>query len=126
MLFAFCSISEAQQARKIASIGFLTVRNGVEWREEAFRQALREIRYKEGQNIVVEWRFANGNAARLPALAAELVGLKPDVIVTAGLKRLRPRRVQPRTFQSSLPERPIPLAAELWKPWRILAVTSQV
>jgi putative ABC transport system substrate-binding protein len=53
-------------------------------RNEAFQQGLRELGYVEGKNIVIEWRYAEGKLDRLPALAAELVGLKVDVIVSAG------------------------------------------
>ena len=53
-------------------------------RIEAFRQGLRELGYVEGKNIVIEWRYAEGKPDRLPALAAELVRLKVDVIVTGG------------------------------------------
>ncbi len=52
--------------------------------QEAFRQGLRELGYVEGKNIVIEWRSAEGKIDRLPALAAELVRLKVDVIVTGG------------------------------------------
>ena len=53
-------------------------------RIEAFRQGLRELGYVEGKNIVIEWRSAEGKPDRLPELAAELVRLKVDVIVTGG------------------------------------------
>ena len=53
-------------------------------RTEAFRQGLRELGYVEGNNILIEWRFAEGKADRLPSLAAELVRLKVEVIVTSG------------------------------------------
>ena len=49
---------------------------------EAFREGLRELGYIEGRNVVIEYRFAEGQYARLPELAAELVRLKVDVIVT--------------------------------------------
>jgi putative ABC transport system substrate-binding protein len=51
---------------------------------EAFRQRLKELGYVEGQNIVFEYRWAAGQVDRFPGLAAELVGLKVDVIVTVG------------------------------------------
>src|SRR5881392_3224569 len=51
---------------------------------EAFRQKLRELGHVEGENIAIEYRWAEGQDDRLPELAAELVRLKPDVIVTAG------------------------------------------
>jgi putative ABC transport system substrate-binding protein len=79
--------AEAQQpARKVARIGYLSASSASEAlsRTEAFRQGLRELGYLEGENIVVEFLYANGNFDRLPALAAELVRLKIDVIVTAG------------------------------------------
>ena len=53
-------------------------------RIDAFRQGLRELGYVEGKNIVIEWRPAEGKLDRLPALAAELVRLNVDVIVTVG------------------------------------------
>ena len=61
-------------------------------RNEAFRQGLREIGYVEGKNIVIEWRYAEGKLDRLPALAAELVRLKVDVIVTTGPAPTRPAK----------------------------------
>ena len=53
-------------------------------RSEAFRQGLRELGYVEGKNILIEWRSTEGKLDRLPALAAEFVRLKVDVIVTGG------------------------------------------
>ena len=58
-------------------------------RIETFRQGLRELGYVEGKNIVIEWRYAEGKLDRLPALAAELVRLKVDIIVTAGAPATR-------------------------------------
>ncbi|HEY7316334.1 MAG TPA: ABC transporter substrate-binding protein [Candidatus Binatia bacterium] len=85
MLFAFCSSINAQQPTKIPRIGYLTgaTPDGQSARIEAFRQGMRELGYVEGKNIVVEYRYAELKPDRLPALAAELVRLKVDVIVTS-------------------------------------------
>jgi putative ABC transport system substrate-binding protein len=75
--------AEAQPAGKIPRIGFLFYgAPGPSAEIDAFRQGLRELGYIEKQNIAVEYRFASGQVERLPELAAELVRLKPDVIVT--------------------------------------------
>ena len=76
-------IAEAQQPKKIPRIGYQSAGSSAE-REEAFRQGLRELGYVEGQNIVIEWRFAQGKTDQVPRNAAELVRLKVDVIVTGG------------------------------------------
>src|SRR5262245_30862173 len=69
-----------------AKVGYLSGNSpsGISARSEAFRQGLRELGYVEGKNIVIEYRYAEGKLDLLPALAAELVRLKVDVIVTAG------------------------------------------
>ena len=86
MLIALSLSAEAQQPAKIPRIGYLTASalSAQSARIEAFRQGLRELGYVEGKNIVIEWRSAEGKLDRLPALAAELVRLKVDVIVTGG------------------------------------------
>src|ERR1044071_3468154 len=86
MLSAPCSSAWAQQPTKIPRIGYLS---GVSpstnsARHDAFRQGLRALGYVEGKNIFIEWRSAEGKLDRLPALAAELVHLNVDVIVTGG------------------------------------------
>ena len=80
------AVAEAQQPTKIPQIGFLVASSPSvnAARFEAFQQGLRELGYKEGKSIVIEWRSAEGRLDRLPALAEELVRLKLDVIVTAG------------------------------------------
>jgi len=77
---------EAQQPTKIPRIGRLigSSPSAVSTRYEAFREGLRELGYVEGKSIVIEWRFAEEKLDRLPRLAAELVRLKVDVIVTGG------------------------------------------
>ena len=79
-------LAEAQPAAKIPRIGYLGANSpsaNVE-RIEAFRKGLLELGYVEGKSIIIEWRSAEGTLDRLPALAAELVRLKVDVIVTGG------------------------------------------
>jgi ABC-type uncharacterized transport system substrate-binding protein len=94
LLFALSSSAEAQQPTKVARIGFLSASSpeALSSRIEAFRQGLRELGYVEGKNIVIEWRSAEGKLDRLPALAAELVRLKVDIIVTAGPSLTRPAK----------------------------------
>jgi len=91
MLFALCSSAGAQQPAKLPRIGYLTgaTPNGQSARIEAFRQGLRELGYIEGKSIVIEYRYAEETLDRLPALAAELVRLKVDVIVTGGSPNTR-------------------------------------
>jgi putative ABC transport system substrate-binding protein len=75
--------AQAQQVGKVPRIGFLFYGSpGSSPELDAFRQGLRELGYIEGQNIAIEYRFASGRVERLPELAAELVRLKVDVIVT--------------------------------------------
>jgi putative tryptophan/tyrosine transport system substrate-binding protein len=86
LLFALCVSAEAQQPTKVPRIGHIAAASlsAVAARTEAFRQGMRELGYVEGKNIVIEYRSAEGNPDRLPVLAAELVRLKVDVIVTGG------------------------------------------
>jgi ABC-type uncharacterized transport system substrate-binding protein len=86
LLFALCASAEAQQPTKIPRIGLLVASSpsATSDRVEAFRQGLREMGYIEWQSIAIEYRYAEGKPDRLPALAAELVRLKVDVIVANG------------------------------------------
>jgi len=74
---------EAQQPKKIARLGYLAAVSAAADapRLDAFRQGLRELGYIEGQNLFMEFRHEGGGFGRLPELAAELVGHKPDVLV---------------------------------------------
>jgi len=87
-------IAQAQQAGKIPRVGFLSSLSplAVAARTEAFRTGLRDLGYVEGKNIVIEWRYADGNAERLINLAAELVRQKVDIIVTGGPAVNRPAK----------------------------------
>src|SRR6266508_3527563 len=93
-LLAVAVMTEAQQPTKIPRIGYLVANfpSTNPARNEAFRDGLRELGYVEGKSIVIEWRYAEGNPDRLPALAAELVCFKVDVIVTAGPASTRPAK----------------------------------
>ena len=92
--------AEAQQAGKVPRIGFLFYGSpGPSPELDAFRQGLRELGYIEGQNITIEYRFAGGRVGQLPELAAELVRLKLDVIVTPGT----PASVAAKQATSTIP-----------------------
>jgi putative ABC transport system substrate-binding protein len=87
LLLALCSAAaEAQQPKKVFRIGYLSLGDTAteSTRAEAIRLALRELGYIVGQNIAIEYRYTEGKRDRAPALAAELVRLKVDVIVVAG------------------------------------------
>ena len=78
----------AQQKNKVWRVGFLTPRRRPDSLDSdvfgAFLQGMRDLGYVEGKNLIIEWRFADSKLDRLPELAAELVRLKVDVIVTGG------------------------------------------
>ncbi len=78
--------AEAQRANKVYRIGFLAAGSmkAHKPRLAAFRQGLRKLGYSDGENFVIEERYAAGRRKRLPGLAAELVGLGVDVMVTNG------------------------------------------
>jgi ABC-type uncharacterized transport system substrate-binding protein len=86
MLYALCLPVEAQQPTKVPRIGYLSGSppSSITARTQAFRQGLRDLGYVDGKNIVIEWRSGEGKGDRFPAVAADLVRLKVDVIVTAG------------------------------------------
>ena len=86
IIFAAAFTTEAQQTTRIHRIGILIPSSAsfLSARVEAFRQRLRELGYVEGKNIFIEYRYVEGKPERVPDLAAELVRLKVDVIVTAG------------------------------------------
>jgi len=93
------SVQAQQQARKVYRIGFLSLRPAGPFpNREAFRRGLRDLGYVEGQNVVIEYRQAADSADRLPALAADLVSLKVDVIVAAGSQAVRAAQQATRTI----------------------------
>jgi len=80
------TVANAQQAKKIPRIGYLSTLDQARdsGRFQAIRLGLRELGYIEGQNIAIEYRYAEGKQDRLPELVNELVRLKVDIIVVAG------------------------------------------
>jgi hypothetical protein len=86
VLLAVGVIAEAQQTKKVPRIGYLSSFDPAaeSTRSEPFRLALRERGYIEGQNIAIEYRYAEGKVDRFPELAAELARLKVEIIVVSG------------------------------------------
>jgi ABC-type uncharacterized transport system substrate-binding protein len=85
VLLAVAVIAEAQQPGKVSRLGYLSNADAAtdSTRVERIRLALRELGYIEGQNIAIEYRYAEGKVDRAPELASELVRLKVDIIVVA-------------------------------------------
>jgi putative ABC transport system substrate-binding protein len=106
LFLATVSLAEAQQPGKVPRIGYLSAvsPSAESSRLDAFRQALRDLGYMDGKNIVIEARFADGRLDRFPDFAAELVRLKVDVIVTGG---------SPGTHAAQQATRTIPLVMTL-------------
>jgi putative ABC transport system substrate-binding protein len=90
VILAFIHPAEAQQPKKVTRIGYIAPSDAASDspRSEAIRLALRDLGYIDGQNIVIEYRYAEGKIDRFSELAAELVRLKVDVIVAAGGARI--------------------------------------
>jgi len=113
LLFTGSLVHPQQQPTKVPQIGYLT---GVSLaahsaRIEAFRQGLRELGYVEGKNIVIDWRSAEEKLDRFPALAAELVRLKVDIIVTAGAAGTRAAKEVTTTIPIVMAQDPDPVGS---------------
>jgi hypothetical protein len=79
--------AEAQQAARVYRIGVLGNENNPPW--DGFRQGLGDLGYVDGRNVSLEWRWSEGKPDRFPALATEIVALRPDVIVVSGTQAAR-------------------------------------
>jgi putative ABC transport system substrate-binding protein len=113
-LLATPLVAEAQQAAKIARIGWLAGDLAANLHlREAFLQGLRDLGYVEGRNVVIEYRDAEGKFKRLPALAAELVALKVDVIVAPGTPHALAAKHATRTIPIVLAGVPDPVTSGL-------------
>jgi len=80
----------AQQPTKVFRIGVLGNENNPPW--EGFRRGMRELGYVDGRNVTIDWRWSEGKTDRFPALAAELVQSKVDLIVVSGTQAARAAR----------------------------------
>src|SRR4029077_15680238 len=100
LFLAAAIFAEAQQAKKVQRIGYLTANTSSAElpRLDAFRQALRDLGHVEGQDIVIEYRHAEGKFDRLPGFAAELVGLKGDVVVGIATNAVQAAKYATRTI----------------------------
>jgi len=98
MLFALCRFAEAQQPKKVPRIGFLSGTGPESTNVEAFRQGLQDLGYVEGKNILVEYRYLEGQLDRIPSLVAELVQLKADVLVLVTLSSIRAAKQATKTI----------------------------
>ncbi len=86
MLFALCATAQSQSQKTLPRIGYLSASSlaALAGRTNAFRGGLSDLGYVEGKNIVIEYRYGDGQLDRVPALASELARLKVDMIVIAG------------------------------------------
>ena len=105
--------TEAQQAKRVPRIGVLVAVSPavVAARIDALRQGLRELGYIDGQNILIEPRYGEGKLDRLPALARQLVGLKVDIIVSAGGQATRAAREATSTIPIVMTNDPDPVGS---------------
>jgi putative tryptophan/tyrosine transport system substrate-binding protein len=104
LIFALCVSAEAQQPKQIPRVGYLTLSSSFPSPlQEAFRNGLRQLGYIEGQNIHIEYRYAAGKIEHLKELAAELVSLKPDVIVAANTQSIEASRRTTKTIPIVFP-----------------------
>ena len=101
VLFALCCSVDAQQTAKIPRIAYVSGAGNASNpgpNVEAFRQGLRDLGYVEGKNILIEYRYVEGNVDRIPSLVAELVQLKVDVLVSPTLQVIRAAKQATKTI----------------------------
>jgi putative tryptophan/tyrosine transport system substrate-binding protein len=103
MFWSLSFSAEAQQPTRVHRVGYLSPQGSFNGSPsiESFRQGLQALGYVEGQNIIIEWRFTNGDAAQFPGFAAELVRLNVDCIVTTGIPAIRSAKQATSTIPDS-------------------------
>jgi putative ABC transport system substrate-binding protein len=111
-LSLFAPLAAEAQPAKIPKIGVLRIGSPADAERDSFRQALHELGYAEGQNIVLEYRWAE-RLVHLPDLAADLVRLKVDVIVTRGVAGVRAAKQATSTIPIVMEATTDPLGAGL-------------
>jgi putative ABC transport system substrate-binding protein len=109
VLLAIAPISLAQQSGKVARVGVLFIGGKDQPYLELFKQGLRDLGYVEGNNIILLYRYAEGNEERLGALTAELVRDKVDVIVTTAANGAMAAREVTRTIPI------VAISGNLWR-----------
>jgi putative ABC transport system substrate-binding protein len=128
LILAAIHLAAAQQPKKVPVIGYLGGSGAS--RIDAFRQGLRELGYVEGKNIVIEYRYSKGKLDRLNELAAELVRLKVDVIVTRGSAATRAAKAATSTIPIVMTLDPDPVGngfvASLARPGRNITGLSSL
>jgi putative tryptophan/tyrosine transport system substrate-binding protein len=114
-------LADAQPAAHVYRIGWLSALSHLPASDsllEAFWQGLRELGYFEGQNLFIEYRYAEGNYERLPALAAELVRLPVEVIVAGGAPAIRAAQYATHMIPIVMTGTPDPVTQGFVATWR--------
>ena len=119
-IISFLNIAEAQQTGKIFRIGFLDISTaaGMAILVDSFRQELSKLGWIEGKSITIEYRFAEQKPERLPELAADLVRLKVDLIVTPSTTSALAAKEATTTIPIVMANAADPVGAGLSQVWR--------
>ena len=113
-MLVFVNLADAQQPAKVPRIGYMSASgdtNNPGSNVEAFRQGLRDLGYFEGKNILVEYRYAEGNQDRIPGLVAELVQLKVEILVVGAQASIRAAKQAIKTIPIVMVSSVDPVAA---------------
>jgi putative tryptophan/tyrosine transport system substrate-binding protein len=118
LTLASVHLAEGQQAKKVARVGYLSLRFPpppsvpLHRYDEAFYQGLREVGYIEGKNLIVEYRYSEGNPERFPHLARELVSSNVDLIIATSTPAIRAARQATTTIPIVMFSAGDPVSAE--------------
>src|SRR5919109_2167833 len=113
LLFALCSVTEAQQPTKIPRIGIVTGTAKDPGSTKIFRQALKDLGYIEGKNILFEHRYTEGNRDWVAGIVTELLSRKLDILFTTQAIVVRAAREATRTVPIVMAVTPDPVALGL-------------